>query len=224
MDAFEIMKARHSVRSYNERKMDPQVVKELQELIEECNKKGDLHLQLCLEDSAAFDGFMAHYGKFSNVNNYIAVVGKKTKDLEEKAGYYGEKVVLKARELNMGTCWVAGTYSKGKCKAIIDKGEKLLAVITIGYFDKDGVPHKTKSVEELSKVLGNVPDWFKKGMEAAQLAPTAINQQKFYFTLEGNKVKAKAGLGFLTKLDLGIVKYHFELGAGKENFTWAQEI
>ncbi|MDF2842959.1 MAG: nitroreductase family protein [Herbinix sp.] len=221
MDAFEIMKARHSVRSYNERKMEPQVVKELQELIEECNKKGDLHLQLCLEDSAAFDGFMAHYGKFSNVNNYIAVVGKKTKDLEEKAGYYGEKVVLKARELNLGTCWVAGTYSKGKCKAIVDKGEKLLAVITIGYFDKDGIPHKTKSVEELSKVQGNVPDWFKKGMEAAQLAPTAINQQKFYFTLEGNKVTAKAGLGFLTKLDLGIVKYHFELGAGKENFTWA---
>lgn len=220
MDAFEIMKARHSVRSYNERKMEPQVVKELQELIVECNKKGDLHLQLCLEDSAAFDGFMAHYGKFSNVNNYIAVVGKKTKDLEEKAGYYGEKVVLKARELNLGTCWVAGTYSKGKCKAIVDKGEKLLAVITIGYFDKDGVPHKTKSVEELSKVLGNMPDWFKKGMEAAQLAPTAINQQKFYFTLEGNKVKAKAGLGFLTKLDLGIVKYHFELGAGKENFIW----
>ncbi len=221
MDAFEIMKARHSVRSYNERKMEPQVVKELQELIEKCNKKGDLHLQLCLEDSAAFDGFMAHYGKFSNVNNYIAVVGKKTKDLEEKAGYYGEKVVLKARELNLGTCWVAGTYSKGKCKAIVDKGEKLLAVITIGYFDKDGIPHKTKSVEELSKVQGNVPDWFKKGMEAAQLAPTAINQQKFYFTLEGNKVTAKAGLGFLTKLDLGIVKYHFELGAGKENFTWA---
>ena len=221
MDAFEVMKARHSVRSYNERKMEPQVIKELQELIEECNKKGDLHLQLCLEDSAAFDGFMAHYGKFSNVNNYIAVVGKKTKDLEEKAGYFGEKVVLKARELNLGTCWVAGTYSKGKCKAIVDKGEKLLAVITIGYFDKDGVPHKTKSVEELSKVQGNVPDWFKKGMEAAQLAPTAINQQKFYFTLEGNKVTAKAGLGFLTKLDLGIVKYHFELGAGKENFIWA---
>ena len=221
MDAFEVMKARHSVRSYNERKMEPQVVKELQELIEECNKKGHLHLQLCLEDSAAFDGFMAHYGKFSNVNNYIAVVGKKTKDLEEKAGYYGEKVVLKARELNLGTCWVAGTYSKGNCKAIVNKGEKLLAVITIGYFHKDGVPHKTKSVEELSKVQGNVPDWFKKGMEAAQLAPTAINQQKFYFTLEGNKVTAKAGLGFLTKLDLGIVKYHFELGAGKENFTWA---
>lgn len=221
MDAFEVMKARHSVRNYNERKMEPQAVNELHELMEICNKAGNLHLQLCLEDSAAFDGFMAHYGKFSNVNNYIAVVGKKTKDLEEKAGYYGEKIVLKARELDLGTCWVAGTYSKGKCKAVVDKGEKLLAVIAIGYFDKDGVPHKTKSVEELSKVQGNVPDWFKKGMEAAQLAPTAINQQKFIFTMDGNKVAAKAGLGFLTKLDLGIVKYHFELGAGKENFTWA---
>jgi hypothetical protein len=24
-----------------------------------------------------------------------------------------------------------------------------------------------------------------------------------------------------SKMDLGIVKYHFELGAGKENFEWA---
>ena len=61
----------------------------------------------------------------------------------------------------------------------------------------------------------------KKGVEAALLAPTAVNQQKFYLTLDGNKVKAKAGLGPCAKMDLGIVKYHFELGAGKENFEWA---
>ena len=48
-----------------------------------------------------------------------------------------------------------------------------------------------------------------------------MNQQKFVFTLNGNKVSAKAGLGFYSKIDLGIAKYHFEAGAGKENFTWA---
>ena len=55
----------------------------------------------------------------------------------------------------------------------------------------------------------------------ALLAPTAINQQKFKFSLhDGNKVSVKAGLGFYSKVDLGIVKYHFEIGAGVKNFEW----
>ena len=63
-------------------------------------------------------------------------------------------------------------------------------------------------------------DWFLRGIDAALLAPTAMNQQKFTFTCKGNQVSAKAGLGFYSKTDLGIVKYHFELGAGRENFRW----
>ena len=65
-----------------------------------------------------------------------------------------------------------------------------------------------------------MPVWFKKGMEAALLAPTAMNQQKFHFTLDGNVVTAKAGLGFYTKLDLGIVKCHFEIGAQGGDWKW----
>ena len=34
------------------------------------------------------------------------------------------------------------------------------------------------------------------------------------FSLDGNVVRAEAGTGFYSKIDLGIVKYHFELGAG----------
>lgn len=70
------------------------------------------------------------------------------------------------------------------------------------------------------KVNGAAPDWFKKGIDAALLAPTAMNQQKFKFILNDNKVKAKAGIGFYSKIDLGIAKYHFEIGAQKENFIW----
>ena len=72
----------------------------------------------------------------------------------------------------------------------------------------------------MTKTEGTVPDWFGRGVEAALLAPTAMNQQKFLFTLDGSKVSSKAGMGFYTKLDLGIVKYHFEIGAGRENFRW----
>lgn len=46
--------------------------------------------------------------------------------------------------------------------------------------------------------------------------------QKFKFTLDGNSVSAKPGkLGTNLKVDLGIVKCHFELGAGKDNFNWS---
>ena len=163
---------------------------------------------------------MAKYGKFKNVKNYIALIGKKEDNLEEKAGYYGEIIVIKAQQLGLRTCWVAMSYNKNKSRALIKPGEKLLMVISVGYGETDGVPHKTKPIEKLCFVDGNMPDWFKKGMEAAQLAPTAMNQQKFRFELSGNTVKAVAGLGFYAKVDLGIAKYHFEAGAGKNGWEW----
>lgn len=222
MEIFETMKARHSVRSYNDRKIEGDAANILRSLIEECNKESGLNIQLCLDEPKAFDSFMAHYGKFNNVNNYIALIGKKSKELDEKIGYFGEKIVLKATELGLGSCWVAISYSKSKCGCTIRSGEKLVCVIAVGYFDKGGVPHKTKTIEELSHVNGDLPEWFRHGMEAAQLAPTAMNQQKFIISLDGDTVTAKAGTGFYTKLDLGIIKYHFELGAGNANWKWAK--
>jgi hypothetical protein len=95
-------------------------------------------------------------------------------------------------------------------------GEKLCLVIALGYGASQGTPHKSKPVEKLMQVSGDAPDWFRSGMEAVLLAPTAMNQQKFVFALEGDRVSARAGLGFYTKIDLGIAKYHFEVGAGKK--------
>ena len=168
----------------------------------------------------AFSGLMARYGKFNNVKNYIALVGKKDAQLEEKCGYYGEKIVLEAQRLGLNTCWVAMTYRKGKTAAVVPAGSKLVMVIALGYGDNPGVSHKMKSVEELSKVSGNMPDWFQSGVEAARYAPTAINQQKFCFELSGDTVSAVPGSGFCTKTDLGIAKYHFELGAGQGGWHW----
>jgi len=68
-----------------------------------------------------------------------------------------------------------------------------------------------------------VPAWFLSGVEAALLAPTAVNQQKFKFILhDGNKVSTKTSFSLwgYTQIDMGIVKYHFEIGAGKDNFEW----
>ena len=147
------------------------------------------------------------------------MIGKKDKQLEEKCGYYGEKVVLRAQELGLNTCWVAMTYSKVKTAFQINSGEKLCLVIAIGYGTTKGTGHKVKAPEAVMSAENPIPKWFQAGLEAALLAPTAMNQQKFVFALKGNTVTATAGTGFYTKIDLGIAKYHFETGAGKENFN-----
>ena len=218
-EAEAIMK-RHSVRSYTDKQIDSEVKTQLQGFISRCNEESGLHIQLVCDEPKAFDCFMAHYGKFSGVKNYIALIGRKSADFEEKCGYYGEKTALYAQTLGLNTCWVASSYSKAKGTYKVEAGEKLLMVLSLGYGATQGVAHKSKAAEKVSNITADSPKWFKDGVEAALLAPTAMNQQKFFFTLNGGKVAAKAGTGFYTKTDLGIAKYHFEVGAGKESFAW----
>ncbi len=220
MELLEAMKKRHSVRQYIDKPIEGDVLNELMAEIDACNKEGGLNVQLVLNEPKAFDSFMAHYGNFKGVTNYLALVGKKCRDLDEKCGYFGERLVLKAQQLGLNTCWVALTYKKIPNAFKVEKDEKLTVVISIGYGRNRGLVRKSKTAEQVSNVSASSPEWFKNGVQAALLAPTAINQQKFYLALNGNKVKAKAGLGPCSKMDLGIVKYHFEIGAGKENFEW----
>lgn len=218
MNLMEAINARHSVRQYKNKPLDAELILALQKEIESCNAESDLHIQLVTNEPKAFSGFMAHYGKFNGVTNYIAMIGKKGADLEEKCGYYGERLVLRAQQLGLNTCWVAMTYTKVKSAFSVEKGEKLCIVISLGFGETQGTAHKSKSFEEVVTAQGKIPDWFRNGVEAALLAPTAMNQQKFKFILDGNKVSAKAGFGFYTKIDLGIAKYHFEIGSNKEDW------
>lgn len=218
---MEAIKQRHSVRQYEDRPIDAAVLAELQAEIDACNREGGLHLQLITNEPKAFAGFRAHYGKFCGVTNYIALVGQKSDRLEELCGYYGERVAIKAQTLGLNTCWVAMTYKKIPNAFRVEPGEKLTVVISLGYGQNRGGDHKVKAPEQVSNVSADSPDWFRAGIEAALLAPTAMNQQKFRLTREGDTVTAKAGVGFYTKIDLGIVKYHFEVGADHDSLHWA---
>lgn len=215
MEILEIMQQRHSVRQYTDRAIEPEKRAVLDALTQEINRKAGLSVQIIYDDPKCFDSFMAHYGKFAGVRNYIALVGKKAPGLDETLGYYGEELVLKAQELGLNTCWVALTH--GKSKAAVGRGEKEVCLIALGYGVTQGVEHKSRPMQELCTCGEPMPEWFRCGMNAAMLAPTAMNQQKFRFELlPDGTVKAACGSGFYTKLDLGIVKYHFEAATGKK--------
>lgn len=221
MDLIQAIKARHSVRRYADKPIDSEASQKLSKIIDECNAESGLNIQLILDEPRAFAGIMAHYGKFSGVKSYIALVGENNSDLYEKCGYFGEKIVLAAQTLGLNTCWVGATYKKINDAISVSKGEKLALVIAIGYGETQGKPHSGKKYADVVKDVDNAPEWFVNGVECALLAPTALNQQKFEFSLNGNKVKIKAGRGVFVNTDTGIVKYHFEIGAGKDNFEWA---
>ena len=227
MTLQEAIEARHSVRAYKEQPLAEDIVKVLEEQIANLNQEGDLHIQLILNEPKAFQGTLAKYGKFRGVTSYIVMAGKKGDDLDERVGYYGEHLVLLAQTLGLNTCWVGLSYSKVPGTYVLDEGEKIACYIAIGYGETQGVGHKIKTVEQVSNVSDITPSWFKKGVEAALLAPTAVNQQKFSFEYVGmenntHKVISKRGFSMIgyTQMDLGIAKYHFEIGAGKENFVW----
>lgn len=215
MTIQEIMQARHSVRQYTTQPIEPKKRTVLDDMIAQINREQGLNIQIFYDETKCFDSIMAHYGKFSGVKNYIALVGKKSPDLDEKLGYFGEQLVLAAQELGLNTCWVALTHGKSQAKVL--PGEKLVCLIALGYGVNMGAAHKNKPLEKVCNYRPDMPQWFLDGMEAALLAPTAMNQQKFYFTYAADgSVKATCGGGFYTKLDLGIVKYHFEAATGKK--------
>jgi len=252
MTLLEAIQSRHSVRHYISQPLSQEVVDALQAKIDECNRNGNLHIQLVLNEKKGFSGMMA-YGSFSGVENYLVMAGAPSnspkgeradhlQSFDERIGYYGEQIVLLAEQLGLGTCWAGLSYRKVKGTYELDGKEKVACMISLGYPNDPGRNMKKKSVKELSNVsdastglsTGATPEWFRKGVEAARLAPTAINQQKFYFeyihphgdastgSAQVHKVKATRGFSMVgyTQMDLGIAKLHFEIGAGKDNFTW----
>ena len=220
MTILEAIRERHSVRKYQDLPIEEVKVSQIKQKMAELMEQSGLKMELFTNEPEAFEGNKPHYGSFVGCKNYMTISGKA--DQKEACGYYGEQLVLFCQMLGLNTCWVALTFKKSAIKLELAKNEKLLIVLSLGYGQTPGVQHKSKRIDQVAKITDDTPEWFKKGVEAALLAPTAINQQQFYFELvDGNKVKAKAKFGPCNIIDLGIVKYHFEVGAGREHFTWS---
>lgn len=224
MELIEAIQTRHSVRKYKDLPIEVDKLATLRGAIKEVNAESGLNVQLVVNEPKGFNGlFISTYGQFSGVKNYIVMAAPKGKVWEEKVGYYGEKLVLLAQTLGLNTCWAGLTYKKVPGTFTLRDGDIVHCMIALGYGEDQGKQHLQKPAEKFYEADREVPQWFKTGLDAALLAPTAVNQQKFKFILhDGNKVDTKTSFspwGY-TQIDLGIVKYHFEIGAGKDTFEW----
>lgn len=214
MTEMEAIRERHSVRSYQDRKIEAEKIALLNALIARCNQEGNLNMQLLEDAGGTFNRMLSRAMGLGSAPSVIACIGPDADTLEERIGYYGQKIVLYAQMLGLNTCW-AGTFREKTVPAERTPGDRLPIVIAIGYGANSGRVRKSKTASDV--VVGAMedkPEWFRKGVEAALLAPTAVNQQKFAIALKDDgTVEIIDKGGILSKIDKGIVTYHFEVGA-----------
>ncbi len=230
MDLSEAIQARTSRRTYLETPISKEAADKLIAMMDEVNHQGNLSLRLIMNEPAAFGKLRKSYGMFKGVRNYILLIGRNGADAKEKLGYYGEKLVLLATQLGLGTCWVGGTLDRSIGDRYVQPGEFFHGVITIGNVESDksfkerliakATHRKSKAIGEMMKAEGEVPEWFLAGMSAVQKAPSAVNAQPVTFTYLRGIVSAYVASEKYghEKVDLGIAKLHFEIGAG--GGTW----
>ena len=214
MSDIKAIKERHAVRNYKPDRIEKDKIACIIEKINEINSEGNLHFQFLENAGHTYNKLLNKVMGLSSAPSVIACVGKDNNSLDQRVGYYGEKLVLLAQKLGLNTCW-AGTFNRKNINAEVNDGERLVISIAIGYGKNQGKQHKSKSAEDVTEVEGTRPEWFDNGVEMALLAPTAVNQQKFVIKLRSDEtVEFINNAGMLGEVDLGIVRYHFEVGSG----------
>ena len=228
MITVETIRERHSVREYDGKPLSRAEFDVLGAVVEECARESGLNIQLVGDNPEVFN-VIARFGLIRGCRTHVAFVvdDAKAGDVaaDEAIGYWGQRIVLAAQDMGLNTCWCA-LCSRKKSRAVVASGKKIRLIIAVGHGKTQGFSRKTKSVEALSSVeCVKAPAWFAAAMEAAQLAPTAMNNQNFKIMLlsDGKTVRIDAPQSGLNVIDEGIVRCNFEIAANEAGADWRWE-
>lgn len=220
MTLKEAIVTRHMVRSYLDTPLPLDVIEKLQKRVEENNLRHKLSIRLMTDDTTAYPGIVKLV-MAKGIKNYLIMAGDPTEDLDVRLGYAGADLMLYAQTIGLNTWWASGVFSRSSTKASVGKGKSVRGVVAVGYGTTQGVQHKMKTPKDVSHYDGaDTPHWFMDGVNAALHAPTALNKLNFFIEGNADKVKITYKKASYSEVDRGLVMYHFEVGAGKDNFEF----
>ncbi len=234
---YPALQTRRSYRLFDpDRAIEAEKLSALHELCEQF--RPFKYARACLvtrSGDAVFTGLPGGYGKVKGAPAFVAFIGNmQGPTVQEEVGYTGEGIVLEAAAQGLDTCWVGGFFSRARVSALLEIGEheRVLAVSPVGYARRSG------SLEErvmaglgrhhrrlaLAKLITrsdqpDLPEWIRISLEAARLAPSAVNRQPWNFEVRESEVTigVRPGVPDFTiskRLDCGIAMLQFEVGAG----------
>jgi nitroreductase len=230
LTTIEAAKIRRSRRTYNRQPLGDDRRDSIQTLVATINAESGLSIQAVFDRPEWFGGFLKTYGLLSGVQHFLVMAGLSNQaHLEETVGYYGERLVLELTKLDLGTCWVGGSFDHSKVGALLKPSEQLIAVIAFGCVDaspsikesmvRGALFRKKPDLRRFVETDGTEADWFHEGVRLASIAPSAVHLQPFRFHCQNGVVSIRqtANTPFAT-VDLGIAKYHFELAVPNRCF------
>ena len=201
---YKAVELRRSRRKFTGESIQSEKINRLGELIANLNRTVDNCRVLLVEshDGSIFSGIRGGYGVIKGAPSYLAFIGKSSHSSSyEKLGYIGEAAVLEATRLELGTCWVSGTFDPAAAAKDMNLGpeELLVAVSPLGYpleayaFSEKMMSglagsRKRKALKEITAgwSVDRWPEWAKCAAAAARLAPSAMNRQPWIFRFEGD--------------------------------------
>ncbi len=202
MTIIETIKTRKSCRTYSNRAIEPEKLAELRQFLAS-NKEtpfGNKVRFLLIDFNEMEIGELKNlttYGVIKGARQFIVGTVEKQPRAMEDYGYCMERNILKATSMDLGTCWLGGTFKRSGFadKISINEGELLPVISPIGYSrDKRSVvdrmfrmfasSDKRKSWNELFYLhdTDNFLDdqnsgRFNTPLECVRMAPSASNKQ-----------------------------------------------
>ena len=232
---YHVIEKRRSRRKFDQKSIEPKTLSKIAYVCSEFRPFPNARSILVTESpETIFKGAIGPYGKIKGAPAFIAFIGNmNSRYVQEQVGYTGEGIILEAEALNLATCWVGGFFRPKAVRSLVkmDEGERVLCVTPIGYAVKSqsmeeklmtgfGLTHRRKSLSDLVTGLDELdwPQWIRLALEAARLAPSAVNRQPWRFHIEPDSIVVsvnsfKREYGLSKRLCCGIAMLHIEISA-----------
>jgi nitroreductase len=242
MDIIEAIKTRKSCRTFAPVSLKSTHRKILQEYITENMKTIDdeiIELNI-IEKKEDDEKMKLNYGSIKGHNTYVLGKSKSTVDSRVHYGYLMEKVVLKATEIGLSTCWIGYFDHTYFNEMRIEPGYEIPSLVIVGYSSQ-----KPSALDRLSRFAVKASkrkEWkelffeypsgmplhpdltgkYATSLEMVRLSPSAGNTQPWriffdhrlnefhFFKKPVSESYEKRGLH---DIDLGISLSHFELAS-----------
>lgn len=228
MDILQAIKERRSVRSFNGKPIPQDKTAALEKAIQDSYTLfgGDITIRLKSFDLKG-DFRPSTYGVIKGATDFFLMAIGEGTDSELTAGFQFEQIVLKAWQLGLGTCWIAGTFKGSQFdeRETWPEGESLKIICPVGVAEKPRLMEKFMRLtvgsdnrkpfselffeDDFNKPLSR-DSRFGEALEMLRLAPSSTNSQPWRILVKGEKVlfyyKPKYPV---TVIDMGIGICHF---------------
>lgn len=229
---YDAASKRHSTRGYRNEQLsesDREKIEKTKELLNGTLQNVRIETVYGAGQSKQAFSLIGGYGTIKDAPAFAAFIAEQNDaDAYEKSGFLGEAFILEMTAAGFATCWVSGTYNKGKLEKLLSlkANETLLAVTPMGYAAEKKGPMERftrfyskgaqrKPIDKICRDFEKMPVWAKKCVECARIAPSAINAQPWFFEFsDGLKLRKPANNGLMQPaLDLGICMLHVAIAA-----------